>query len=44
MHNETATESTSSDTHAAAAEAFVDQMRSQHGDEIAELYISGKLR
>jgi predicted nucleotidyltransferase len=41
MSNETANESTSADVHTAAAEAFVDRARSQHGDEIAELYVFG---
>lgn len=41
MGNETATEATSDDAHAAAAEAFVDRARSQHGDEIVELYVFG---
>jgi len=39
MGDQTATEATSTDAHAAAAEAFVDRARSQHGDEIAELYV-----
>ena len=41
MGNETANEGTSADAHAAAAEAFVDRARSQHGDEVAELYVFG---
>ncbi|SEP17216.1 Nucleotidyltransferase domain-containing protein [Halogranum amylolyticum] len=41
MSNETANGSTSANAHAVAAEAFVDQARSQHGDEIAELYVFG---
>ena len=41
MTNETATESTSADTHADAAAAFVERARSQHSDEIAELYVFG---
>lgn len=41
MGNETANEATSADAHAVAAEAFVDRAWSQHGDEIAELYVFG---
>ncbi|MDS0295358.1 nucleotidyltransferase domain-containing protein [Halogeometricum luteum] len=41
MSNGTANGVTSANAHAIAAEAFVDQARSQHGDEIAELYIFG---
>ena len=41
MSNETAHESLPEDAHANAAEAFVERARSQHGDELAELYVFG---
>ena len=41
MSNETAHESLPGDAHANAAAAFVERTRSQHGDEIAELYVFG---
>jgi predicted nucleotidyltransferase len=41
MSNETAHESLPADAHANAATAFVDRARSQHGDEIVELYVFG---
>ncbi|WP_255197179.1 nucleotidyltransferase domain-containing protein [Halorarius litoreus] len=41
MSNETANGSTSANAHTVAAEAFVDQARSQHGGDIAELYVFG---
>lgn len=41
MSNETANTPTSANAHTVAAEAFVDQARSQHGDAIAELYVFG---
>lgn len=41
MNNETAHESLPANAHTAAAEAFVERARSQHGDEIAELYVFG---
>ena len=41
MSDETAHESLSADAHTEAAAAFVDRARSQHGDEIAELYVFG---
>lgn len=41
MSNETASESMSADAHTAAAEAFVDQARSQYNNEITELYVFG---
>lgn len=41
MSNETAPESLPEDAHADAAAAFVDRARSQHGAEIAELYVFG---
>jgi predicted nucleotidyltransferase len=41
MSNETAKGSTSATAHTVAAEAFVDQARSQCGDEIAKLYVFG---
>jgi predicted nucleotidyltransferase len=41
MDNETAIESTSADAHTAAAEAFIDRVRSQYGGEITELYVFG---
>ncbi|MDS0243741.1 MULTISPECIES: nucleotidyltransferase domain-containing protein [Haloferax] len=41
MSNETANGVTSANAHAVAADAFVNQARSEHGDEIAELYVFG---
>lgn len=41
MNDETAPEPLPADAHSNAAEAFVDRARSQHGDEIAELYVFG---
>ena len=41
MSNETADESLPEDAHTNAAAAFVERARSQHGDEIAELYVFG---
>lgn len=41
MSNGTANESTSADVHTAAAEAFVDRTRSEHGDDLADLYVFG---
>lgn len=41
MSNETADECTSANAHAIAAKAFVDHARSQHGDDIAKLYVFG---
>ncbi|ODR80194.1 nucleotidyltransferase [Haladaptatus sp. W1] len=41
MGKETAHEPLPADAHANAAEAFVDRARSQHSDEIAELYVFG---
>lgn len=41
MGDETAKDAPSADTHAAAAQAFVDRARSQYRDEIAELYVFG---
>ena len=41
MSDETAHESLPEDAHANAAAAFVDRARSQHGDEIRELYVFG---
>lgn len=43
MSNETANESLSADA-PTAAEAFVDRTRSQHGDELAELYVFSSTR
>lgn len=41
MTNGGVSATTSVDTHDAAAEAFVDRVRSQYGDEIVELYVFG---
>lgn len=41
MSNETAHEPLPEDAHTNAAAAFVDRARSQHGDEIVELYVFG---
>lgn len=41
MSDETAPEPLSAEAHSDAAEAFVDRARSQHGDEIVELYVFG---
>ena len=41
MSNGTAYESLSADAHTKAATAFVDRARSEHGDEIAKLYVFG---
>ena len=39
--NGTASRSLAADAHMTAAKAFVDRVRSQHGTEIAELYVFG---
>lgn len=41
MSNETANESLLANAHTAAAEAFVDRVRSQHDDDIVKLYVFG---
>lgn len=41
MSDEAAQKSLPADAHANAATAFVDRARSQHGDEIVELYVFG---
>lgn len=41
MSNETAHESLPADAHTDAAKAFIDRARSQHGDDLIELYIFG---
>ncbi|WP_101296028.1 nucleotidyltransferase domain-containing protein [Halegenticoccus soli] len=41
MDDETAHETLPADAHTDAAAAFVNRARSQHGDEIAELYLFG---
>lgn len=41
MGNETPPEPLPADAHTAAAAAFVDRARSQHGDKLAELYVFG---
>lgn len=41
MSNEAAHEPLPEDAHADAAAAFVDRARSQHSDEISELYVFG---
>ena len=41
MSDETASKSLPADAHADAAAAFVNRARSQHGDEIVELYVFG---